>query len=76
MDSSKTDQPTTFRVFISNNIMTCINLLTSDVSNQTLIPSTDVIQFTLTLKMTILRRLSKCQSLTTKILFRTMLKWT
>ena len=76
MDSSNTDQPMTFRVFISNNIMTCINLLTSDVSNQTLIPSTDVIQFTLTLKMTILRRLSKCQSLTTKILFRTMLKWT
>ena len=56
--------------------MTCINLLTSDVNNQTLIPSTDVIQFTLTLKMTILRRLSKCQSLTTKILFRTTLKWT
>ena len=76
MDSSNTDQPMTFRVFISNNIMTCINLLTSDVSNQTLIPSTDVIQFTLTLKMTILRRLSKCQSLTTKILFRTMLTWT
>ena len=48
------------------------NKLTNHINNQSIIPSTDVIQLTLTLKMTTPHRLWKYQSLSTStVLFRT-----
>ena len=58
---------------MANNIATS---LTNQVSNQSLIPSTGVIQLTLTLKMTT-AQVEKCQSLSrTTVIFRTTFTWT
>ena len=63
--------PMVFQVFLANSITTW---LTNQVNNQSLIPSTGVIQLTWLWRWQP-QRLLKCQSLSITVLFRTTITW-